>query len=308
MGEILLRVDGLEKRFGPVRALQGLSFTVAEGEIFGIIGPDGAGKTTLLRILAGVLRPDAGLVRAFGLDLLQEPERVKPLLGYMPQNFSLYGDLTVAENLAFFSTVYGVRDPEWVRHLLGFARLEPFLGRRAAHLSGGMQKKLALISAMIHRPRVLLLDEPTNGVDPVSRRELWDLLGEFHLQGVTILVSTPYLDEAERCTRVALLHRGRILAAEAPDRLRARLADPVIEVVAQPLLRVHALLSQRPGVREAVVLGDRVRVRVEAGALSPEDLQADLQKVPGIVIQAVRPTAPRLEEVFAHLIAQEERG
>lgn len=308
MGEILLRVDGLEKRFGPVRALQGLSFTVAEGEIFGIIGPDGAGKTTLLRILAGVLRPDAGSVRAFGLDLLQEPERVKPLLGYMPQNFSLYGDLTVAENLAFFSTVYGVRDPEWVRRLLGFARLEPFLGRRAAHLSGGMQKKLALISAMVHRPRVLLLDEPTNGVDPVSRRELWDLLGEFHLQGVTILVSTPYLDEAERCTRVALLHQGRILAAEAPDRLRARLADPVIEVVAQPLLRVHALLSQRPGVREAVVLGDRVRVRVEAGALSPEDLQADLQKVPGIVIQAVRPTVPRLEEVFAHLIAQEERG
>ncbi len=308
MNRTIVEVEHLEKRFGPVQALADLSFTVGEGEIFGIIGPDGAGKTTLLRILSGVLRPDAGSLRLFGRDLPRELERVRPLLGYMPQNFSLYGDLTVRENLVFFSTIYGVSDPAWMERLLHFARLERFLDRRAAQLSGGMQKKLALIGAMIHRPRLLLLDEPTTGVDPVSRRELWDLLGEFHMHGVTILVTTPYLDEAERCTRVGLMHRGRMLAVDAPDRLRAALGHPVIELIAQPILRIHAALMQFPGVLEAVVLGDRIRVVAHAGSLSPEDVERMARTIPGAVVQGARWATPRLEEVFAHLMRREATG
>jgi len=304
MDRAIVQVAHLEKRFGAVRALADLSFAVYEGEIFGIIGPDGAGKTTLLRILAGVLRPDAGSLRLFDRDLLRELERVRPLLGYMPQSFSLYGDLTVRENLRFFSAMYGASDPAWMNRLLHFARLERFLDRRAAQLSGGMQKKLALIGAMIHRPRLLLLDEPTTGVDPVSRRELWDLLSEFHLQGVTILVTTPYLDEAERCTRVALMHGGRMLAVDAPDRLRASLAHPVIEVIAQPILRVQAALAGHPDVLEAVVLGDRVRAVVRAGTLSPEAVGRMAGAIPGVVVREARWAAPRLEEVFAHLMRQ----
>ncbi len=302
MGEDVVSAEHLTKRFGPVRALDDLSFAVRPGEIFGVIGPDGAGKTTLLRVLTGVLRPDAGSLRVLGRDLLREPERVRPLLGYVPQSFSLYGDLTVRENLLFLSTMYGTSDPAWVERLLRFARLERFLDRRAAHLSGGMQKKLALIGAMVHRPRLLFLDEPTTGVDPVSRRELWDLLGEFHLHGVTIVVTTPYLDEAERCTRVALMHRGRMLAVDAPDRLRASLGHPVIEVIARPTLRVRAALAGRPGVLEAVVLGDRIRLVVRAGALSPEDAQAMAQAVPGAVVRGAQWAPPRLEEVFAYLM------
>lgn len=305
MGERIVQAERLEKRFGPIRALADLSFAVREGEIFGIIGPDGAGKTTLLRILAGVLAPDAGSLRLFDRDPRRELARIQPLLGYMPQSFSLYGDLTVRENLVFFSTMYGVSDPAWIDRLLRFARLERFLDRRAAHLSGGMQKKLALIGAMVHRPRLLLLDEPTTGVDPVSRRELWDLLGEFHLQGVTIVVTTPYLDEAERCTQVALMHRGRMLAVEAPGRLRDALGHPVIEVVAQPLLRVHAALADHPAVLEAVILGDRVRFVVREGALSPEEIAALARAIPGVTVQDVRWTSPRLEEVFAHLMRRE---
>jgi len=305
MNRTILKVDHLEKRFGPVRALADVSFAVDEGEIFGIIGPDGAGKTTLLRILAGVLRPDTGSIRAFGRDLLRELERARPLLGYMPQNFSLYGDLTVRENLVFFSTMYGTSDPAWMERLLRFARLERFLERRAAQLSGGMQKKLALIGAMIHRPRLLLLDEPTTGVDPVSRRELWDLLSEFHLQGVTILVTTPYLDEAERCTRVALMHRGRMLAVDAPDRLRASLGHPVIEIIARPIMRVHAALADHPGVLEAVILGDRIRLVVRAGSLSPVDVEGMVRTIPGATVREARWATPRLEEVFAHLMRRE---
>jgi len=298
-------VEHLEKRFGAVHALRDLSFVVEDGEIFGIIGPDGAGKTTLLRLLAGVLRPDAGTIRVLGRDLLREPERIRRSLGYMPQSFSLYGDLTVRENLSFFATMYGSRDPEWIRRMLGFARLEPFLDRRAAQLSGGMQKKLALIGAMVHRPRLLLLDEPTTGVDPLSRRELWDLLSEFHVQGVTIVVTTPYLDEAERCTRIALMHQGRMLAVDAPGRLRSAFRHPVLEILAQPVLRAQAALAAHPAVLEAVVLGDRVRAVVREDGMALSELVAALRALPGIEVQEARWAPPRLEEVFAYLMRRE---
>jgi ABC-2 type transport system ATP-binding protein len=305
MGGEVVQVEHLEKRFGAVHALRDLSFVVEDGEIFGIIGPDGAGKTTLLRLLAGVLRPDAGTIRVLGRDLLREPERIRRSLGYMPQIFSLYGDLTVRENLSFFATTYGLRDPEWIQRMLRFARLERFLDRRAAQLSGGMQKKLALIGAMVHRPRLLLLDEPTTGVDPLSRRELWDLLSEFHVQGVTILLTTPYLDEAERCTRVALMHQGRMLAVDTPGRLRSSLGHLVIEILAQPVLRAQAALAAHPAVLEAVVLGDRVRAVVREGGATPPELVTALRALPGIDVQEARWAPPRLEEVFAYLMRQE---
>jgi ABC-2 type transport system ATP-binding protein len=214
---------GLRRRFGAVVALDGLSFRVERGELYGLVGPDGAGKTTAIRALAGLLEPDEGDTRVLGLDPLRDGA-VRERLGLMPQQYSLYRDLTVAENLRFFarlSVLPRARYRERADRLLAITRLAPFTGRRADQLSGGMYKKLALACALLHQPEVLLLDEPTNGVDPVSRRELWALLHEFVEGGMAVLISTPYMDEAERCHRVGLIHRGRLLLEGAPERLLA---------------------------------------------------------------------------------------
>jgi ABC-2 type transport system ATP-binding protein len=214
-----IQAEGLERRFGDVHALAGLSFEVARGELYGLVGPDGAGKTTAIRALAGLVRLDAGSVRVLGADPSRQGARVREALGLMPQAYSLYGDLSVAENLRFFGRLFclprGVFDARSDR-LLGITRLGPFRDRRADALSGGMYKKLALACALLHEPQVLLLDEPTNGVDPVSRRELWQLLYEFVAGGMSVLVSTPYMDEAERCHRVGVVHGGRLLAEGRP--------------------------------------------------------------------------------------------
>ena len=214
---------GLFRRFGAVQALAGLTFQVARGELYGLIGPDGAGKTTAIRAVAGLLAPDEGEARVLGLDPLRDPA-VRERLGLMPQQYSLYRDLTVAENLQFFARLSALPRAvfrERAERLLGITRLAPFTARRADQLSGGMYKKLALACALLHQPEVLLLDEPTNGVDPVSRRELWALLHEFVEGGMAVVISTPYMDEAERCHRVGLVHRGRLLLEGAPERLLA---------------------------------------------------------------------------------------
>jgi ABC-2 type transport system ATP-binding protein len=214
---------GLVRRFGAVTALDGLTFQVGRGELYGLIGPDGAGKTTAIRAVAGLLAPDAGQARVLGLDPLRDAA-VRERLGLMPQQYSLYRDLTVAENLQFFSRLSALPRAvyrERADRLLAITRLAPFTGRRADQLSGGMYKKLALACALLHQPEVLLLDEPTNGVDPVSRRELWALLHEFVEAGMAVIISTPYMDEAERCHRVGLVHRGRLLLEGAPERLLA---------------------------------------------------------------------------------------
>jgi ABC-2 type transport system ATP-binding protein len=222
MSDAAIELAAVVKRYGATRALDGVTVDVGRGEMFGLIGSDGAGKTTAIRLMCGLLRPDAGHVRVLGRDPVDEHRQITARVGYLSQRFSLYGDLTIDENVAFFAEVHGVRDyRQRGDQLLEMTQLAPFRGRLADRLSGGMKQKLALVCTLVHQPELLLLDEPTTGVDPVSRREFWKLLSEFLAQGITILMSTPYLDEAERCTRVALLHEGRLLACDDPSRLRA---------------------------------------------------------------------------------------
>jgi ABC-2 type transport system ATP-binding protein len=229
----VIECAGVTKRYGETRALNAVTLDIDRGEMFGLIGSDGAGKTTAIRLMCGLLRADAGDVRVLGRDPVREHRYVTERVGYLSQRFSLYGDLTVDENVAFFAEVHGVRKYQARRNeLLGMTQLAPFRTRLADRLSGGMKQKLALVCTLVHEPELLLLDEPTTGVDPVSRREFWKLLSEFLSHGITILMSTPYLDEAERCTRVALLHEGRLLASDAPGRLRASMpGSPSLEEV-----------------------------------------------------------------------------
>jgi ABC-2 type transport system ATP-binding protein len=232
MSEVAVEARGLVRRFGAVEALRGMTFSVRKGELWGLVGPDGAGKTTAIRVLAGLLDADAGEARVLGRDPARGGSALRESLGLMPQQFSLYRDLTVAENLRFFSRLYALPRAKFrarAERLLALTRLDRFQDRRADALSGGMYKKLALACALLHEPEVLILDEPTNGVDPVSRRELWALLHEFVHGGMTVLVSTPYMDEPERCDRVALVHEGRVVAEGEPARLLAEAGQRTFE-------------------------------------------------------------------------------
>jgi ABC-2 type transport system ATP-binding protein len=223
-GASAIRFEGVTRRYGAVTAIDKLTFDVHAGEMFGLIGPDGAGKTTTIRLAGGLLRPDAGRISVLGRDPVAEHRAITGEVGYLSQRFSLYGDLTIDENIAFFAEIHGVKRFEAARdRLLAMTQLTPFRARRADQLSGGMKQKLALACTLVHEPRILLLDEPTTGVDPVSRREFWKLLSEALSRGLTIVMTTPYLDEAERCTRVALLHEGRLLALDAPSNLQRRM-------------------------------------------------------------------------------------
>lgn len=264
--EAAVRVRGLVRSFGAVQAVAGLDLDLYPGEIYGLVGPDGAGKTTTIRTIAGLLDPDAGTVRVLGLA--PDDPRVRESVGLMPQRYSLYGDLSVAENLRFFRQLFCLpRDvaEQRIARLLALTRLAPFTDRRADDLSGGMYKKLALACALLHQPRVLLLDEPTNGVDPVSRRELWTLLGEFVGQGMAVLVSTPTMDEAERCHRVGLLHAGRLIAEGEPSRLVRELDRPVFLVRGGDRDTVQAVVEQAPEVLAASPAGARLKVVVQPG-------------------------------------------
>ncbi|HET9595822.1 MAG TPA: ABC transporter ATP-binding protein [Anaeromyxobacteraceae bacterium] len=274
-----LEARALSKRFGAVTALDGLSFEVGRGELFGLVGPDGAGKTTAIRALAGLLVPDGGSARVLGEDPLRGGPALRERLGLMPQQFSLYRDLSVGENLRFFGRLYALSRAayrERAERLLALTRLARFVDRRADQLSGGMYKKLALACALLHEPEVLVLDEPTNGVDPVSRRELWALLHEFVDGGMTVLVSTPYMDEAARCSRVGLVHQGRLLVEGAPRALLAAFEDEAYEVTGGERDAVDAALARLPEVRAASPAGSRLRIDVARGgggrvaaALSP---------------------------------------
>ncbi len=293
-----VRVAGLTRRFAGVTALDRLDFAVGSGELFGVVGPDGSGKSTLLRILAGVLRVDAGTAVVNGIDVGRHPERVKPGHAYMSQRFGLYADLTVAENLAFYADLHGVPRPrraERLDRLYAFSGLAPFAGRLAGALSGGMKQKLALTCALIHDPGLLLLDEPTFGVDPISRRDLWLIIHERVASGTTVVVSTAYLDEAERCDRVLLLHRGRRLALAPPLELQQALADRVFELEADDPARLIPLAERLPGVVAVGRAGRRVRVTMAAAGAGPA-LEAALAAAghPGRPVAV----AARLEDVF----------
>ncbi len=258
-------VRGLSRSFGAVHAVSDVSFTVATGAVFGLLGPDGAGKSTLLRMLATVLHPDAGDASVFGASVTRQPERVTPRIGYMSQQFCMYPDLTVAENLDFFATLRGVgradrRDR--ARRLLASMGMAEFTRRQAGRLSGGMKQKLMLASTLMHTPDLLLLDEPTTGVDPVSRREFWTILAQLRDAGTTVLVATPYMDEAERCSHIAFLDDGRITRTGTPAQLKALIPGTVLEVAASDPRAVLARLSDADNILSSHLLGDRVRVLV----------------------------------------------
>src|SRR5919112_1700880 len=256
--EILVEVQGMTRRYDKVVAAEDVTFEVHRGEMFGLIGPDGAGKTTTLRVILGLLAPSAGTVRTCGLEPVRQGAELSKRIGYLSQRFSLYGDLTVDENISFFASVHGVKGWKPRRdELLDLLRMTPFRDRLADRLSGGMKQKLALACTLIHEPRVILLDEPTTGVDPVSRREFWKLLSEFLELGITILVSTPYLDEAERCARVALLHEGHLLALDTPDALRAGLPGRIVEMIAADQVRAVSVARDEPGVVDVQTFGER---------------------------------------------------
>lgn len=239
MMEPIIRTRGLTRRFGDLAAVEDLTLEVAPGEIFGLVGPDGAGKTTTLRLLCGLLEPTAGEAVVAGYDVARDPQRVKDHIGYMAQRFGLYGDLTVEENMAFYADLFGIvgreRD-DLSQRLLAMTRMEPFRTRQAARLSGGMKQKLALMCTLLHRPRILFLDEPTNGVDPVSRRDFWAILYQLLKDGITIFMTTAYLDEAERSNRVGLMHRGRMIRCQAPEELKrgaASLEDAFVALIGE---------------------------------------------------------------------------
>jgi ABC-2 type transport system ATP-binding protein len=289
----------LVRRFGAVTALDGLSFEARQGELLGLVGPDGAGKTTAIRLVAGLMAPDGGEVRVLGEDPLRGGVRER--VGLMPQQYSLYRDLSVGENLRFFSRLYVLPRAvyrERAERLLSITRLARFVDRRADALSGGMYKKLALACALLHQPEVLLLDEPTNGVDPVSRRELWELLHEFVHGGMTVIVSTPYMDEAERCSRVALVHHGKVLLAGEPGALIARFEDEVHEIRGGDRDALDALLASHPAVRAASPAGARLRVVLARGA------GAELARAVAPLGATLAPASPDFEDLFLSRIRE----
>jgi ABC-2 type transport system ATP-binding protein len=297
------------KRYGAATALADLTLDVRPGEMYGLIGADGAGKTTAIRTICGLLHPDGGEVRVFGHDPVKAHRQVTAMVGYLSQRFSLYGDLTIDENIAFFAAIHGVRDFGRRRdELLDITQLAPFRTRRADRLSGGMKQKLALACTLVHEPRLILLDEPTTGVDPVSRREFWKLLSEFLSRGITILMSTPYLDEAERCARVTLIHDGRALATDEPKRLRAAMPGRMVEVWGRLVSGHVDLIRRLPGVDDAQVFGERLHVTLGGeGEDAIERFRAALQAT-ALAEASVRPVPPSLEDVFIARLAQEMRS
>jgi ABC-2 type transport system ATP-binding protein len=302
--------DRVSKRYGEVRAVDDVSFAIESGEMFGLIGPDGAGKTTSIRMACGLLRPEGGHISVLGRDPVRQHRAVTADIGYLSQRFSLYGDLSIDENIAFFAEIHGVGGYQASRdRLLEMTQLAAFRARRADRLSGGMKQKLALACTLVHEPKVLILDEPTTGVDPVSRREFWKLLSEFLSRGLTIVMSTPYLDEAERCTRVVLLHDGRLLAVDRPERLQSALAGQLLEVSVNAARPPIEILSSLPGVGDVQPFGDRAHVRVTGGqaAASVAAIQAALERQ-GLSGVSVRPIAASLEDVFIDLIAGTTRA
>ena len=306
----MIQLHDVTKKYGAVTALHEVSFAVEKGEMFGVIGPDGAGKTTAIRVACGLLGLNAGKVTMLGRDPLREHRAVTHAIGYLSQRFSLYGDLTIDENIAFFAEIHGVPRYRPARdRLLEMTQLTPFRSRRADRLSGGMKQKLALACTLVHEPEVLLLDEPTTGVDPVSRREFWKLLSEFLTGGLTIVMTTPYLDEAERCARIVLLHEGRVLAVDRPATLQAGLQGRLLEVIADAPRPPIELLAGLPGVEDVQSFGERAHVRVAEGTQAQGvTTVTEALRAQGIGVLEARPVAATLEDVFIALVTASDAG
>ncbi len=311
-----IQAEGLTKWYGRQKdapALEGLDLAIAPGQLYGLVGPDGAGKTTTLRILATVMLPSRGVAKVAGQDVRKHAEEIRRVIGYMPQNFSLYADLSVMENLSFFADINHVpkaRKQERIREMLAFSRLERFTDRRAGNLSGGMKKKLALACALVHDPQILLLDEPSTGVDPVSRRELWLILAQVAAQGVTVLVSTPYMDEAERCHQVGILYGGKLLTGGTPEALKAGLPFDILEVKSKPRKQMRAVVSEMEGILSWRPVGDRLRIAAPRANGNSERMLQELERAlaaDGQEIRLLRQARPDMEDVFVHII-EEQRG
>lgn len=303
----IIQTKGLRRTFGDVVAVDGLDLDVADGEIFGLVGPDGAGKTTTMRMLTGILAPTAGSARVAGHDVSRDDDRLKDDIGYMSQRFGLYPDLTVSENISFYADIYGVPArgrAEKVDQLLGFSHLTPFKHRQAGNLSGGMKQKLGLACALIHTPRVLFLDEPTNGVDPVSRRDFWRILYQLVREGVTIFVSTAYLDEAERCNRLALLHAGRLLGVGTPSEVKNLMPGGLFEIRAAHPRRAAAALRDALANASVGLFGDSVHVSTREGNTVEQRVRDTLAGA-GIELISIRAIEPSLEDVFVAVIANQ---
>jgi ABC-2 type transport system ATP-binding protein len=302
-----IRAEGLSKSFGDLMAVDNLTLSIEEGEIFGLVGPDGAGKTTTMRLLTGIMDPSAGEAWVAGRHVVREAEAIKDDIAYMSQRFGLYPDLTVMENVDFYADLYGMpRRGRMARieELLAFSNLTPFKKRQAGKLSGGMKQKLGLACALIHTPKVLFLDEPTNGVDPVSRRDFWRILYQLLRQKVTIFVSTAYLDEAERCACVALMHEGRLITVGTPDEVKCLMPGALIEVRAAEPRQAVAFLRESLGAESVGLFGDRIHI-VAHDADAATAKAAETLRNAGLTVQSIRTVEPSLEDVFVSVLSRE---
>lgn len=303
-----IKTQNLTKSFNDLIAVNALNLEIAEGEIFGLVGPDGAGKSTTMRLLTAILDPTSGEAWVAGHNILKEAEAIKEEIGYMSQRFGLYPDLTVMENILFYADIYGVPRKgreERINRLLGFSNLTPFKKRQAGNLSGGMKQKLGLTCALIHTPKVLFLDEPTNGVDPVSRRDFWRILYHLLKEKVTIFISTAYLDEAERCNRIGLIDKGKILALGTPDEVKQLMKGAILEIHSDKPRGVTALLREHYATDSVGLFGDRVHLISET---PEEDSKKVEQLMTGAGYQSlgINPIEPSLEDVFISVVSRQE--
>ncbi|HNR89696.1 MAG TPA: ABC transporter ATP-binding protein [Spirochaetota bacterium] len=306
----MISIRNVRKRFGDTEAVAGLSLEIATGEIFGIVGPDGAGKSTLLRMISTILAPNEGAVEIDGVNVFENPYRIKDHLAYMPQRFGLYEDLTVEENLVFFGRLFGVTRREIrsrMKRLYQFSRLEPFRDRLAGNLSGGMKQKLGLACSLIHNPRVILLDEPTNGVDPVSRREFWNILYELLSDGVTIVVSTAYLDEAERCNRIALMFNGGIVVTGRPGEIKRSIGRRFVAFTTSDPRHSEEALREVPEFEGVILTGNTLHVFVDSVAAARRRIVAHLRRK-RIRVLSFKETLPGLEDCFVDIVARGGRS
>lgn len=302
---IAIKTSNLTKSFGDNVAVNNLNLEIKKGELYGLVGPDGAGKSTTIRLLVSIMEPTSGDAWVSGHSIVREGERIKEKIGYMSQRFGLYEDLTVMENIIFYADLYDVpkgERPERVERLLGFSNLTPFKDRLAGKLSGGMKQKLGLACALVHTPEVLFLDEPTNGVDPVSRRDFWKILYNLLKEGVTILVSTAYLDEAERCTRIGLIDKGRILIEDEPAKIRRSLKHKMLELWLDDARGAVDFVRRIDGVKSVSIYGDRLHVAVESEGMTSE--VQTLMSRSGIVVKGSREIVPSLEDVFISMVKE----
>jgi len=304
-----IQTKNLTKKFGSLTAVSRLNLEVKTGEIFGLVGPDASGKTTTLRMLCGILPPDEGEAKVAGCDIRKDAESLKEKVGYLPQRFGLYGDLTSLENIHFYADLYQVpkkRRKERIDRLLQFANLEPFGGRKAQDLSGGMKQKLGLICALIHTPQILFLDEPTTGVDPLSRRSFWIILYDLLKEGVTILFSTSYLDEAERCSRMSMIYEGELLITDTPSALKAKIGGTVLELRLENNQKGVGMLEGIDSLRNIVLSGDKIHVRVD-DSQEGERVIREILRTHGMEVLEILAVMPSLEDVFVSMVRERKK-